>query len=118
MNSLNDALNILLNLKQESKFEKDDAILYPGIERIAIKTLVSELIDKSIDEFILQISIDNLDENGFRILIDIGLHRFDQFNLDTEDSERVCGYYQQIMDAIGLESSNGIINNWLYGFDI
>lgn len=36
---------------------------------------------------------------------------------DTEDRERVCMYLEQIMNIVGLESSDGLLNTWPYGFD-
>jgi hypothetical protein len=36
---------------------------------------------------------------------------------DTEEREAVCAYCERIMDALEIESSEGILNNWLYGFD-
>ena len=36
---------------------------------------------------------------------------------DTEERERVCGYLEEIMDIYGIESSDGLLNTWLYGFD-
>jgi hypothetical protein len=42
---------------------------------------------------------------------------FDYFETsDTEDSERFCSYLENIMDAIGMESSDGTINEWMYGY--
>ncbi len=41
---------------------------------------------------------------------------FDYFETsDTEDRERFCSYLENIMDAIGMESSDGAINEWMYG---
>jgi hypothetical protein len=34
---------------------------------------------------------------------------------DTEDRERICDYLVEIMDIIGLESSDGLLNNFMYG---
>jgi len=36
---------------------------------------------------------------------------------DTEERERLCGYLEEIMDIVGIESSDGLLNDWLYGFD-
>ncbi len=36
---------------------------------------------------------------------------------DTEEREHVCEYLEQIMAILGIESSDGKLNNWLYGFD-
>ena len=35
--------------------------------------------------------------------------------IDTEDRERVCRYLEEIMDILGIESSDGLLNRWLYG---
>ena len=35
--------------------------------------------------------------------------------IDTEDRERVCRYLEEIMDILGIESSDGVLNRWLYG---
>lgn len=43
--------------------------------------------------------------------------RFDRDELETEDAEQLAGNFERIMDCIGLESSNGILNTWMYGFD-
>ena len=37
---------------------------------------------------------------------------------DTEERERFCGYLEEIMDIVGIESSDGLLNGWLYGFDL
>lgn len=34
---------------------------------------------------------------------------------DTEDRERVLSYFEDIMDAVGMESSDGTLNRLLYG---
>ncbi|ADU13459.1 DUF4844 domain-containing protein [Asticcacaulis excentricus] len=33
---------------------------------------------------------------------------------DTEDRNRICDYLVEIMDIIGLESSDGLLNNFMY----
>jgi len=44
----------------------------------------------------------------------IGLHAFDDLAVDTEDRERVCWYYEDMMDILGLESTHELLNNWMY----
>jgi flagellar basal body-associated protein FliL len=36
---------------------------------------------------------------------------------DTEERERFCQYLEEIMDILKIESSDGLLNRWLYGFD-
>src|SRR5205823_3200165 len=35
--------------------------------------------------------------------------------IDTEDRERLLRYLERIMDILGIESSDGLLNRWLYG---
>ena len=39
-------------------------------------------------------------------------------DLDTEDAERYAGGYEAILDALEIESSDGVLNDWMYGFDV
>lgn len=36
---------------------------------------------------------------------------------DTEDRERVATYLEELMDILGIKSSEGLLNKWMYGFD-
>lgn len=99
------------------KFKEDTSIFYSGLSDNENFEKVNELINISINEFIDKIKTD-ASESDLQLTIKIGLDRFNDLYLDTEDRERVCMYYQEIMDIINLESSNGIINEWLYGFDV
>ena len=38
-------------------------------------------------------------------------------DLDTEDRERVCSYFEELMNIVKLESSEGQLNKFMYGFD-
>jgi hypothetical protein len=49
--------------------------------------------------------------------IGIGILNFVDIYLDTEDKERVCTYFEELMDIVELDSSNGQLNEFLYGFD-
>lgn len=37
--------------------------------------------------------------------------------LDSDDKDRALEYVEQVMDTVGLESSDGLLNRWRYGFD-
>jgi hypothetical protein len=36
---------------------------------------------------------------------------------DTEEKEQACGYCERVMEILNIESSDGLLNEWLYGFD-
>lgn len=102
----------LARLKAVDKFRAE--AFYPGAPNeslhveaeLSVNTLLDRLMpvlrapaDKT---FVLQ---------EFRLTLD----SFTQS--DTEERERLCGYLEEIMDIAGIESSDGLLNEWLYGFD-
>ncbi len=36
---------------------------------------------------------------------------------DSEDKDQMLHYLEQLMDIFGIESSDGLLNKWRYGFD-
>jgi hypothetical protein len=36
---------------------------------------------------------------------------------DSEEREEACTYCQRVMEIVGVKSSDGALNRWLYGFD-
>ena len=45
------------------------------------------------------------------------LNAIDRDALDTEDAEKVASAFEAMLEPLGLESSNGLLNTWMYGFD-
>lgn len=52
---------------------------------------------------------------SFLKLLGKEIARFDRGSLDTEDAEAVADNFEKIMVCVGLESSGGILNKWMYG---
>jgi hypothetical protein len=114
------AINNLEAFKTKSKFEPDTIrMFYPGVADPALKPTLTELINKAADDFIEVAKDKEPTENKFQQKISVGLSRFTPLylELDTEDRERVCTYFEELMDIVGLESSGGRLNEWMYGFD-
>lgn len=100
-------------LKAAPKFVHED--FDPGLADKQNEKVLSQLLDESIDRFTEGVN-SNINDEQYRDLMKNDLDRFNGYNLDTEDREYICGFYEKIMDAIELESSDGVLNNWLYGF--
>ena len=102
----------LETLKAERKFDAWE--FYPGAPDEAVRARcearVNELLDALIRGWPQQTTTD-LVLSKFREY----LPNFD--HEDTEERERACGYCEKIMAILGIESSQGVLNNWLYGFD-
>ena len=45
------------------------------------------------------------------------INAIDRDTLDTEDAERVASAFEAMLEPLGLDSSDGILNTWMYGFD-
>jgi len=92
---------------------------YPGIADEKIRTVFTEKINQVATDFKTVAESKNPTDKKYQGKIEIGLSRFAEvyMELDTEDRERVCTYFEELMDIVELESSNGQLNKFMYGFD-
>lgn len=105
----------LENLKKEITFDSEG--FYPGIADDQNRTVLMNLFDNIIDDFISRAE-QNYNDKDYVNLISKSIIRFDPYNLDTEDREYICSSFEKIMDILGLESSEGVLNEWMYGFGL
>ena len=92
---------------------------YPGIADEKMRPIFTEKINQVATDFKSVAESENPTDKKYQEKIKIGLSRFADvyMELDTEDRERVCTYFEELMDIVGLESSNGQLNKFMYGFD-
>ena len=92
---------------------------YPGIANEKMRPIFTEKINNAARDFKSVAECENPTDKKYQEKIGIGLSRFADvyMELDTEDRERVCTYFEELMDIVGLESSNGQLNKFMYGFD-
>jgi len=102
--------------KSKEKFIEDEAMHYPGAIDEKMKKQLTERVNSAADDFIIVASSEAPSEKGYQEAIKKGLNRFSDIytNIDTEDRERVCAYFEELMDVVGLESSDGQLNNFMY----
>lgn len=103
----------------KEKFLPDSEIYYPGIGDEKFKPIVTELINEVAKDFQIISEKGIALEEEYQNAIKKGLNRFAKvyLELDTENRERVCSYYEELMDIVELESSGGLLNDFVYGFD-
>ena len=113
------AMNKIEEFISKEKFLPDSKIFYPGIADEKLKPLLTELINESARDFGNIAMKEIASDNEYQNTIEKGLRRFSKIylELDTEDRERICTYYEELMDIVGLESSGGHLNEFMYGFD-
>jgi len=92
---------------------------YSGIANEKMRPIFTEKIDQIASDFKNVGESENPTDKKYQEKIGIGLSRFADtyLELDTEDREMVCVYIEELMDIVGLESSNGQLNKFMYGFD-
>ncbi|NQY31407.1 MAG: DUF4844 domain-containing protein [Flavobacteriaceae bacterium] len=92
---------------------------YPGIADEKLRPIFSKKINQAALDFQNVAKSDKPTDKKYQKKILIGLSRFGDvyMELDTEDRERVCSYFIELMDIVGLESSDGHLNEFMYGFD-
>ena len=109
-----DAMARLEALKNAPKFLPEADGLYTGVhdasERLAAETVINAVIER-VEKLLSGAGTKKAVLNEFSL----GLS---QITLsDTEDREQAALYMERIMDCVGMESSDGLLNTWMYGFD-
>ena len=113
------AMNKFEEFISKEKFLPDSKIFYLGIGDEKLKPILTELINESAKDF-QNIAVKGIaSDNDYQNAIEKGLNRFSKIylELDTENRERICTYFEELMDIVGLESSGGLLNEFMYGFD-
>ncbi len=105
--------------KNKEKFLQDNSLFFPGISNPKLKPILTEKINLSADDFKVLADKGTATDEEYQDAIKKGLDRFADIyiDLDTEDRQRICLYYEELMDIVALESSGGHLNNFMYGFD-
>lgn len=101
--------------RKKEKFTREE--FYPGLTDLALRQSYMEKVNLAADDFQRLVLSGNASDADFQEVIEIGLQRFEYLLVDTEDRERICAYFEELMDMVGLESSGGHLNRFVYGFD-
>lgn len=98
------------------KFLANTQTSYPGIEDAGFRVLLSKKINQSARDFSSVYQLANPTNDDYLDALKRGLDSFSEIylDLDTADRERICRYYEELMDIVGLESSNGLLMNFMY----
>ena len=114
-----DADNKFVQFIKKEKFLEDNKLLYPGIGDPKLLVVLTNKINKTAIDFKKVSSNKNPTSEQYQKVIKTNLKTFKGIytNLDTEDRERICNYIEELMDIVKLESSDGLLNKFMYDFD-
>ncbi|WP_339757688.1 DUF4844 domain-containing protein [uncultured Winogradskyella sp.] len=104
----------LRELQSQKKFIEDLDLFYPGapdeLSRVAAEKTINSVLLKLIES-----SSDNLTEKEFWLTLEVAAKQLG--NMDSEEMDRGLSYMEEIMDIYKIESSDGRLNEWRYGFE-
>jgi len=118
MNTLNitpATIESLKKFEKISKFnEREEHDYYPGAPDETVRARCEKAINQMVAEL-----ISGLPENPKKeyVLSTFAKHLKKLEMEDTEEREEACYYCEKIMEILSIESSDGVLNTWLYGFD-
>jgi hypothetical protein len=98
----------------KEKFNEDISIFYPGVSDIKMKPILTEKINEVAGQFEKVANDEHPTNKKYQEVIKQGLILFSDLELDTEDRERIGLYFEELMDIVGLESSDGQLNRFIY----
>jgi Domain of unknown function (DUF4844) len=91
-----------------------DGLLYTGAKPETLRLRLQAQID-GLAERILALSPSQRDKAHVLPLFRATLAGIAA--VDSEEREQVCVLLEQLMDILAIESSDGLLNSWLCGFD-
>jgi len=104
----------LREFRAEAKFRTDLGALYPGapdeVVRIRCESRLNGLLDRLIGGLLQNRNADYVSKEFASTL-----PLFDEE--DSEERDRVALYLEHVMEIIGMESSDGLLNEWRYGLE-
>ncbi|GJL98608.1 MAG: hypothetical protein DHS20C07_02880 [Methyloligella sp.] len=99
-------------LRQEPKYYEVPDTSFNGMSPETLRRLSEIQLNKMIDNIIHGIASKPLK----RFVLQEFKITMNQFEpTDTEDRERFLGYLEEIMDIVGIESTDGLFKRWMYG---
>jgi hypothetical protein len=107
-------LESLRQMRSEPKFYPDPAQFYGGAPEESIRREAEGMLNDLLDRL-----LEGIEANPSKSYVLDEFRRtlggFDDY--ESEEQDRICLYLEDIMDILGIESSNGLLNTWRYGFD-
>ena len=100
------------DLRAEPKFH--EAGMYPGAPTDEIRVSAEKAVNGMLDR--LRSGLSRSPQKSY--VISEFLEMLKAFESeDTEEREQACSYCERVMEILGIESSDGALHTWLYGFD-
>jgi len=98
----------------EKKFTVDSSVMYPGAPdestRLRAENIINNLANRLIQ------GVKNNPSKAY-VLNQFELSLKELQGYDSEERDRASLYLEDIMDILSIDSSDGTLNRWRYGFE-
>lgn len=102
----------LFALRNEPKFLPNAKLHYPGAPNEAIRIALEEIVNAVIEHITQEIQ--KVPRKSF-VLSSFKPVLARAERLDSEERDRLLSYFNEIMEILGIGSSNELLNVWRYG---
>ena len=107
-----EVLQRLSALRSQSKFGEED--LYPGAPTEEVRLNA----ERAVNTMLYRLAIGLPESPRKSYVLSEFLEMLKAFeHEDTEEREQACTYCERVMGILGIATSDGALNTWLYGFD-
>ncbi len=107
-----EVLQQLTALRSEPKFQGHE--MYPGAPDEGVRFRAEQTVNTMLDRLQPALRASSLNSAVIAQFMEM-LKHFE--GDDTEEREQACGYCERVMVILQIESLDGTLNTWLYGFD-
>lgn len=90
--------------------------LYVGVLDATLRSQLNAGVDRAAEALAVAAEAQFTNAQLLAIL-EQHLLQIDRDALDTEDAEQVATQFEAMLNSLEIESSEGILNTWMYGFD-
>ncbi|QJX47612.1 DUF4844 domain-containing protein [Hymenobacter taeanensis] len=103
--------------RKKKKFVDDT---HPRLSHATLRPALNRKLNRVANDFERLVQQPTVTPQEYQAAIATGLRQFDDLylDLDTEDREWICLYFEELMDIVGLESSGGHLNKFMYGLNL
>ena len=109
-----EVLQRLSALRSQSKFHEEWDRLYSGAPTEEIRLKAERAVNAMLDR--LQVGLPKSPRKSYVLSEFLEMLRSFERE-DSEEREEACLYCERVMAILGIESSDGVLNTWLYGID-
>ena len=102
----------LSELRARTKYIGIPGSIYSGMTPESSRILAEEQLNRLVDR--LQDGLPSNPSKKF-VLAEFARTMGEFEATDTEDREQLLRYLEEIMDVLGIASSDGLLNRWMYG---